>query len=119
MLSSGEIKGVSMKCMIDETKYCHWYKECSFGKTKCPIYTNHWNKRSQIMKELKQYEYSQIDDDRFEIIESVKAHLLDATNIKKDSAEWEQLDTILFRLWQLGYLKMWPKYKKQIQNNKA
>lgn len=62
-------------------------------------------------------EFNQIDDDRFEIIDSVKQHLLESTNIQKGGAEWEQLDTILFRLWQLGYLKKWAKYKKPTVGN--
>ena len=40
-------------------------------------------------------------DNRFEIIEKVKNHLLEATNIQPK--EIEVLDSILFRLWQLGY----------------
>lgn len=40
-------------------------------------------------------------DKRFEIIEKVKNHLLEATNIQPK--EIEVLDSILFRLWQLRY----------------
>lgn len=47
-------------------------------------------------------------DNRFEIIERVKRHLLDATNIKQDSDEWQQVDSILFRLWQLGEIGETP-----------
>ena len=40
-------------------------------------------------------------DNRFKIIEKVKNHLLEATNIQPK--EIEVLDSILFRLWQLKY----------------
>ena len=63
-------------------------------------------------------DFNQIGDDRFEIIDSVKQHLLESTNIQKGSAEWEQLDRILHRLWQLGYLKKWSKYKKYKEETK-
>ena len=56
------------------------------------------------------------EDNREEIIDSVKQHLLESTNIQKDSDEWEHLDRILFRLWQLGYLKKkWPKQQQATQ----
>ena len=44
-------------------------------------------------------------DNRFEIIAKVKEHLLEATNINMQPKELEVLDSILFRLWQLGYFE--------------
>ena len=43
-------------------------------------------------------------DNRFEIIEKAKAHLLDATNIDTSPKEMEVLDNFLFRCWQMGWL---------------
>lgn len=44
-------------------------------------------------------------DNMLEIIERVQKHLLEATNLKEDSEEYRQSYSLLFRLWQLGYLK--------------
>ena len=42
-------------------------------------------------------------DNRFKIIEKVKDHLIEATNITQK--ELEVVDSILFRLWQLRYFE--------------
>lgn len=42
-------------------------------------------------------------DNRFKIIEKVKNHLLEATNIDKAPKELDVLDSILFRLWQCRF----------------
>lgn len=42
-------------------------------------------------------------DNRFKIIEKVKNHLLESTNITQK--ELEVIDSILFRLWQLKYFE--------------
>ena len=43
-------------------------------------------------------------DNRFEIIESAKADLLNSTNIKTSPDEMKVLDSFLFRCWQMGWL---------------
>lgn len=43
-------------------------------------------------------------DNRFEIIESAKQRLIEATNIESRSEEIAVLDSILFRMWQMGWL---------------
>jgi len=43
-------------------------------------------------------------DNRFEIIERAKKHLLDATNIDTSADEMKVLDDFLFRCWQMGWL---------------
>lgn len=43
-------------------------------------------------------------DNRFEMIERAKKHLLDATNIDTSPKEMEVLDDFLFRCWQMGWL---------------
>ena len=60
-------------------------------------------------------------DNRFEIIAKVKEHLIKATNIESQPKELEQLDNILFRLWQLGYfnLETIPKLKEEIEDWKS
>lgn len=46
----------------------------------------------------------QCGDNRFEIIEKAKKHLINATNIKDSPEEMEVIDSILFRCWQMGWL---------------
>lgn len=60
-------------------------------------------------------------DNRFEVIAKVKEHLIKATNIESQPKELEQLDNILFRLWQLDYfnLEAIPKLKEEIEDWKA
>lgn len=44
------------------------------------------------------------DDNRFEIIEAAKQRLIEATNIEMCPDEMAVLDSILFRMWQMGWL---------------
>ena len=44
-------------------------------------------------------------DNRFELIEKYKQKLLDATNIEDSPEEMAVIDNILFRFWQMGWLK--------------
>lgn len=44
-------------------------------------------------------------DNRFEIIERYKNELISATNIESLPEEMAVLDNILFRFWQMGWLK--------------
>ena len=44
------------------------------------------------------------NDNRFEIIEKAKKHLLEATNIDTSPDEMKVLDNFLFRCWQMGWL---------------
>ena len=43
-------------------------------------------------------------DDRFEIIEAAKNRLIDATNIEDRPDEMAVIDSVLFRIWQMGWL---------------
>ena len=43
-------------------------------------------------------------DNRFEIIEKAKKHILEATNIDTSPDEMKVLDNFLFRCWQMGWL---------------
>lgn len=45
------------------------------------------------------------EDNRFEIIERYKNELISATNIEGSPEEMAVLDNILFRFWQMGWLK--------------
>lgn len=55
-------------------------------------------------------------DNRFEIIEKAKKHILEATNIDSSIEEMVVLDDILFRCWQMGWLEQYgptgPKAKE-------
>lgn len=46
-------------------------------------------------------------DNRFEIIEKAKKHILEATNIDTSPEEMKVLDTFLYRCWQMGWLKQY------------
>lgn len=43
-------------------------------------------------------------DNRFEIIQKAKQLLIKSTNIKDSPEEMKVIDTILFRMWQMGWL---------------
>lgn len=54
------------------------------------------------------------NDNRFELIDAVKKELLENTNIETRPEELKVLDSILFRLWQIGMLEpraKWKNYK--------
>jgi len=51
-------------------------------------------------------------DNRFEIIERYKNKLISATNIESSPEEMAVLDNILFRFWQMGWLKEQEEMKK-------
>ena len=44
-------------------------------------------------------------DNRFEIIQRAKADIISSTNITKIPEEMAVLDNILYRCWQMGWLK--------------
>ena len=44
-------------------------------------------------------------DNRFEIIAEAKRQLLEYTNIETSSDERAEIDSFLFRCWQMGWLK--------------
>lgn len=51
-------------------------------------------------------------DNRFEIIEKAKNHILQSTNIATSKAEMAVLENFLFRCWQMGWLDMYDDQKK-------
>lgn len=53
-------------------------------------------------------------DNRFEIIERYKKELISATNIEGSPDEMAVLDNILFRFWQMGWLKEQKDEKERI-----
>lgn len=55
-------------------------------------------------------------DNRFEIIEKAKQAILEETNIKDDKAQMAELDSFLFRCWQMGWLK---KYEEESNEGQA
>ena len=44
-------------------------------------------------------------DNRFDLIEKYKKKLIEATNIETSIEEMKVLDSILFRFWQMSWLK--------------
>lgn len=62
-------------------------------------------------KELRKIEFcgDVCTDNRFEIIEKAKQHLLTNTNIETSEDEMKCLDSFLFRCWQMGWLKQFNK----------
>lgn len=55
-------------------------------------------------------------DNRFEIIEKAKQAILEETNIKDNKAQMAELDSFLFRCWQMGWLK---KYEEDNNEGQA
>ena len=51
-------------------------------------------------------------DNRFEIIEKAKNHILQSTNIETSKEEMLVLDNFLFRCWQMGWLDRYDERKK-------
>ena len=49
------------------------------------------------------------DDNRFEIIERAKAHLINSTNIEASPDEMRVLNNFLYRCWQMGWLELYNK----------
>jgi hypothetical protein len=55
-------------------------------------------------------------DNRFEVIKRAKEDLLRSTNIEKAMDEMAVLDSVLFRAWQMGWLKQYePDYKERMK----
>lgn len=52
-------------------------------------------------------EPAQCSDDRFEVIAAAKEDLIKKTNIQDSQEEMAVLDNILFRCWQMGWLRMY------------
>ena len=46
-------------------------------------------------------------DNRLEIIERAKQHLLKSTNIESSPKEMQLIDRFLYRAWQMGWLKQY------------
>jgi hypothetical protein len=44
------------------------------------------------------------EDNRFEIIEKAKMHIIESTNISASPDEMKVLDSFLFRCWQMGWI---------------
>lgn len=80
-----------------------------------PIFTENYatvrelGNNSKISIEIKQNkedmkEKEQCGDNRFEVIEKAKKHLLSYTNIESSKEEMKVLDNFLIRCWQMGWL---------------
>ena len=55
-------------------------------------------------------------DTRFEVIAKAKEALVNGTNISSSPEEMAVLDNILFRAWQMGWLKKYePDYKERMK----
>ena len=55
-------------------------------------------------------------DNRFAIIKLAKEDLIKSTNIESSKEEMKVIDNILYRCWQMGWLK---KYENIINRNEA
>ena len=58
-------------------------------------------------------------DNRFEIIDKAKKHLLETTNIQSAPDEMAVLDSFLFRCWQMGWLKQYEDGKDNPEGSDA
>ena len=59
------------------------------------------------------------DDNRFEVIKKAKVDILDKTNIDSSPEEMAVLDNILFRCWQMGWLKKYDEPQLPANLNEA
>ena len=57
------------------------------------------------------------NDNRFEVIEKAKKHILEATNIDTSKEEMLVLDNFLFRCWQMGWLVRYDTNNEEVLNN--
>ena len=87
-----------------------------------PIMLLEPNYKNSVEIEIKQIkedmeEKEQCGDNRFEVIEKAKKHLLSSTNIESRKEEMKVLDNFLFRCWQMGWLKQYEDAEeKKIQH---
>lgn len=90
-------KGSELTCAGD---YCQkWMNFVTAGD---------WAKELNKLKEKFKTPPSGVcEDNRDEIIQKAKDHLLKATNIKDSKEEMQVLDNFLFRCWQMGWLKQY------------
>lgn len=58
-------------------------------------------------------------DNRFEVIQRAKEHLLEATNIESSPDEMKVLDSFLFRAWQLEWLRKYDPTLKAVKDTKV
>ena len=86
------------ECVKANTKDCsHSYWDDDWGVWHIGYKGDDWFCADGEMNEI-------CGDNRFEIIERAKKHLLDATNIDTSADEMKVLDSFLFRCWQMGWL---------------
>lgn len=73
-----------------------------------------------IMSNLKERNHAMdtCGDNRFEVIEKAKKHLLESTNIDS-SKEMDVLDSFLYRCWQMGWLDRYDDTKKYISEKEC
>lgn len=55
-------------------------------------------------------------DNRFEVIQRAKEHLIEATNIESSPDEMKVLDSFLFRAWQMEWLRKYDPTLKAGKN---
>ena len=77
---------------------------------------------NEIWIEIKQNkedmeEKEQCGDNRFEVIEKAKKHLLSSTNIESSKEEMKVLDNFLIRCWQMGWLDKYNDTKHSNSEN--
>lgn len=58
-------------------------------------------------------------DNRFELIEKYKNELIENTNINTSEKEMEVIESILFRFWQMGWLKRWTPVTEGLPKKKG
>lgn len=59
------------------------------------------------------------DDNCLELIERYKKQLVESTNIKSSPDEMAVIDSILFRFWQMGWLKEQETVKKVLADRQC
>lgn len=98
----------------DKNKCCEYFKIPLSTKisslVKARVCWNMYYDKNNIItvssKSMESHPVGEVcSDNRFEIIERYKKKLIESTNIETSPLEMEVLDSILFRMWQMGWLK--------------
>lgn len=117
------VKGRTFQKLTSDNNSC---KECVFNVPNKACCKNSyiegicddngfWVEIKQSKEDMEEKE--QCGDNRFEVIEKAKKHLLSSTNIESSKEEMKVLDNFLIRCWQMGWLDKYNDAKHSNSEN--
>ena len=117
------VKGRTFQKLTSDNNSC---KECVFNVPNKACCKNSyiegicddngfWVEIKQSKEDMEEKE--QCGDNRFEVIEKAKKHLLSSTNIESSKEEMKVLDNFLIRCWQMGWLDKYNDTKHSNSEN--